>query len=63
MKKLIILVLTAVVANLSFAQELKMTNIASGKEVVFNENKCVRVKKTNGDKVSGRLKLIDANMI
>jgi len=61
MKKTIILLFSFLFVNLIFAQKnaIKITNQNTGKEKTIKEYKRIKVKTVNGEKISGRFKIID----
>ena len=65
MKKSTVLLCSLLFVNLILAQEqaLKISNPTSEKQVLIKENKRVKIRTTEGEKISGRLKILDAHSI
>lgn len=65
MKKIAILLFSLLFVNLLFAQEggIKISNETSKKEIIIKENKRIKIKTTDGRKISGRFKVEDGNTI
>jgi hypothetical protein len=65
MKKLTLLLFSICFANLIFSQEasIKITNKTSNKEIVIKENKRIKIKTTDGKKISGRFQIEGKNTI
>ena len=65
MKKLIFLFLSLFFLNCLVAQEkaIKIFNEKTGKEIIIKENKRIRIKTLDGEKVSGRYKILDDETI
>jgi hypothetical protein len=65
MKKMTILLFSLCFANLMFPQQasIKITNQTSDKEIVIKENKRIKIKTTDGKKISGRFQIEDENTI
>ena len=65
MKNLTILFISLFFVNLIFAQErvLKIVNQVSKKEIIIKENKRIRIKTIDGQKISGRFKIIGKETI
>lgn len=65
MKKLTLLLFSICLANLMFSQQasIKITNNTSDKEIVIKENKRIKIKTTDGKKISGRFQVEDENTI
>ena len=65
MKKLIFLFLSLFFLNSLVAQEkaIKIFNEKTGKEIIIKENKRIRIKTLDGEKVSGRYKILDDETI
>lgn len=59
MKKLTILIFSLLIANSIFSQEqaIKITNEVSQKEIIIKENKRIKIKTLDGQKLSGRFKI------
>jgi len=59
MKKLTILIFSLLIANSIFSQEqaIKITNKVSQKEIIIKENKRIKIKTLDGQKLSGRFKI------
>jgi len=65
MKRMTLLCLSLLFVNLFFAQEpaIKVTNPSSGKEVIIKDNKRIKIRTADGQKISGRFKIVDSNTI
>ena len=65
MKILIVLTFIMFLSNLSWAQEsaLKITNTTTQKEVIIKENKRIKIKTLDGNKISGRFKLKNTTIL
>lgn len=65
MKKMTILIFSLLFINFTFSQEsvIKITNQTSKKEKIIKENKRIKIKTTDGRKISGRFTVIDNNAI
>jgi hypothetical protein len=65
MKNLTILFISLFFANLTFSQErvLKIMNQVSKKEIIIKENKRIRIRTVDGQKISGRFKIIGKETI
>ena len=65
MKKLLFFVLSILFFNVALSQNkaLKITNLKTNKEKVIKENKRIQVKTFDGEKISGRFKLENNNII
>ncbi|MEY8019372.1 hypothetical protein AB8P51_00945 [Muriicola sp. SD30] len=65
MKQISVLSLLLFIINISWAQEnaLKITNSVSGKEIIIKENKRIKIKTTEGKKISGRFTRSDNKSI
>jgi hypothetical protein len=65
MKSLTILFISLFFANLTFSQErvLKIVNQVSKKEIIIKENKRIRIRTVDGQKISGRFKIIGKETI
>lgn len=65
MKNSTILLICLIFINLSFSQErvIKISNPNSNKEITIKENKRIKIKTFNGEKISGRFKILDAKNI
>ena len=65
MKKLIFLFLSLFFLNCLVAQEkaIKIFNEKTGKEIIIKENKRIRIKTLDGEKISGRYKILDDETI
>ena len=65
MKKLIFLFLSLFFLNCLVAQEkaIKIFNEKTGKEIIIKENKRIRIKTLNGEKISGIYKILDDETI
>lgn len=65
MKKLIILFFSLFFFNLIFSQErgIKITNQNSKKEIIIKENKRIRIKTIDGQKISGRFRIVENGTI
>lgn len=61
----ILLLLGLLVINQTWAQEqaIKIINPASGKDVIIKDNKRIKIRTTDGQKISGRFKIVDSNTI
>lgn len=64
-KSITILFISLFFSNLIFAQErgLKIVNNISKKETIIKENKRIRIKTIDGQKISGRFKIIGKKII
>ena len=51
--------------NQAWAQEqaIKITNPTTGKEVIIKDNKRVKIRTADGQKIAGRFKIVDSNTI
>jgi hypothetical protein len=65
MKSLTILFFSLFFVNLIFSQErvIKIVNEVSKKEIIIKENKRIRIKTVDGQKISGRFKIIGKETI
>ena len=65
MKKLILLGIAFFFMHSTFSQErfIKITNQISKKEIIIKENKRIRVKTIDGNKFSGRFKIVNNGTI
>ncbi len=65
MKKMTILFFSLFFINLLFSQEgaIKITNQTSEKERIIKENKRIKIKTIDGQKISGRFKIEKDNII
>lgn len=65
MKKITLLCFSLLLVNLLFSQQqaIKITNQTSNKEITIKENKRIKIKTTNGEKISGRFKIDGNNSI
>lgn len=65
MKNLTIFFISLFFANLTFSQEraLKIVNQVSKKEIIIKENKRIRIRTVDDQKISGRFKIIGKETI
>lgn len=65
MKKLVLMGIAFFFMHTSFSQErfIKITNQISKKEIIIKENKRIRVKTVDGNKISGRFKIVNNGTI
>ncbi|WP_458629129.1 hypothetical protein [Winogradskyella sp. PC D3.3] len=65
MKKLILLMFSLLIANSLFSQDqaLRITNEVSKKEITIKENKRIKIKTLDGQKISGRFQLEENTII
>ena len=65
MKAIIILLISIFLVNFTFSQEniIKITNPHSRKEIIIKENRRIRVKTIDGQKISGRFKILNEQSI
>lgn len=61
----ILLPLGLLFINPTWAQEqaIKITNPSSGKEIIIRNNKRIKILTNDGQKISGRFKIVDSNTI
>ena len=59
MKNITILMFSLFLVNLTIAQDraIKITNQVSKKEIIIKENKRIKIKTTDGEKISGRFSI------
>lgn len=65
MKKLTFLLVSLFFINLSFSQEkaLKISGSETNKEIIIKENKRIKIRTVNGEKIVGRFTIKDENTI
>ncbi|MET1259609.1 hypothetical protein ABV409_09710 [Flagellimonas sp. DF-77] len=65
MQKSLLFLGCLLVASLSFAQEqgIKITNESVAKEIIIKENKRIRVRTQDREKITGRFTVVDAKTI
>ena len=65
MKKMTFLFFSLFFVNLAFTQEqaIKITDSTSNKEVIIKENKRIKIKTVDGQKISGRFRIENSNTI
>lgn len=65
MKSIIILFLGFLFVNCTFSQEnlLKIINTNTGKELIIKENKRIKIKTCDNQKISGKFKILDNHSI
>jgi len=61
MKKTIILLISLFFINLTFSQKrvIKITNLNSNREIIIKENRRIKIKIFDGEKISGKFKILD----
>ena len=65
MKKNIVLIFCLILSSFSMAQEqgIRITNQKETKEIIIRANKRIKIRTSNGQKISGRFTIADSNSI